>query len=112
MAWSYRVIKAQEAADHKAVLALEVRAGGADHDGQGRRTFHELRTGHQADTEGLKGVPLRQRVPDRNGDLLVGVNNLFDRQPSLVESSFENAYDRRLADIRGRMLFVSLAKEF
>lgn len=52
------------------------------------------------------------RVPWAEADLLVGVTNLFDEQPSLVESSFENAYDRRVADIRGRMLFVSLAKEF
>lgn len=55
---------------------------------------------------------LGYRIPWFEADFLVGVNNLLDEQPRLVESSFENAYDRRLADIRGRMWFVSLSKEF
>jgi iron complex outermembrane receptor protein len=52
------------------------------------------------------------RVPWAEADLMFGVNNLLDEQPQLVESSFENAYDRRVGDIRGRMFFVSLTKEF
>ena len=52
------------------------------------------------------------RIPWAEVDFLFGVNNLLDQEPNLVESSFENAYDRRLADIRGRMWFVSVSKEF
>jgi len=52
------------------------------------------------------------KIPKVEADLMVGVNNLMDEPPPLVESSFENAYDRRVGDIRGRMWFVSLNKEF
>lgn len=52
------------------------------------------------------------RIPWVEMDFLFGVNNLLDQEPRLVESSFENGYDRRLADIRGRMWFVSVTKEF
>ncbi len=52
------------------------------------------------------------RIPWVEVDFLFGINNLLDQQPNLVESSFENGYDRRLADIRGRMWFVSVSKEF
>lgn len=52
------------------------------------------------------------RIPWMEVDFLFGVNNLLDEAPNLVESSFENGYDRRLADIRGRMWFVSVSKEF
>jgi iron complex outermembrane receptor protein len=52
------------------------------------------------------------KIPKVEADLMVGVNNLLDEMPPLVESSFENGYDRRVGDIRGRMVFVSLSKEF
>lgn len=52
------------------------------------------------------------RIPKIEADLMAGINNIFDEPPPLVESSFENAYDRRIGDIRGRMWFVSLTKEF
>ena len=57
-------------------------------------------------------VRLGFKIPKVEADLMVGVNNVFDEAPPLVESSFENGYDRRVGDIRGRMLFVSLNKEF
>jgi iron complex outermembrane receptor protein len=52
------------------------------------------------------------KIPKVEADLMVGINNIFDEQPPEVQSSFENAYDRAVGDIRGRMLFVSLNKEF
>lgn len=55
---------------------------------------------------------VRYKLPKVEADLMVGVNNIFDEPPPLVQSSFENGYDRRVGDIRGRMLFVSLNKEF
>lgn len=57
-------------------------------------------------------VRLGYKIPWIEGRLMAGVNNVFDEQPPLVESSFENAYDRRLADIRGRMYFIEFTKEF
>lgn len=42
----------------------------------------------------------------------VGVNNVFDRQPPYVATSFENQYDRAIGDIRGRVWFVELSKRF
>jgi iron complex outermembrane receptor protein len=52
------------------------------------------------------------RIPWMEADFLAGVNNLFDEEPPLVVSSFENNYDRRVADLRGRMFFLSLNKKF
>jgi iron complex outermembrane receptor protein len=52
------------------------------------------------------------KIPKVEADLMVGMNNIFDEQPPAVESSFENVYDRRVGDIRGRMWFVSLTKQF
>ena len=39
-------------------------------------------------------------------------DNLLDQDPSTVYSSFENSIDRAIADPRGRMIFVSLTKQF
>ncbi len=55
---------------------------------------------------------LGYRIPYVEADLMVGVNNLFDEQPPLVISGFGDGYDRRVADIRGRMYFIELTKEF
>ena len=52
------------------------------------------------------------KIPKIETDLLVGVNNLFDVSPPLVNGSFENSYDRAVGDIRGRTFFVSLSKTF
>jgi iron complex outermembrane receptor protein len=42
----------------------------------------------------------------------VGVNNVLDRQPPYVATSFENQYDRAIGDIRGRLWFIELTKKF
>ncbi len=55
---------------------------------------------------------LGYNVPWIEANLRFGVNNFLDEQPALVQSSFENGYDRAIADIRGRMWFVSITKEF
>ncbi len=47
-----------------------------------------------------------------NMQLNVGVNNVFDRQPPYVATSFENQYDRAIGDIRGRLWFVEMSKRF
>jgi iron complex outermembrane receptor protein len=52
------------------------------------------------------------RIPWAEVEAMIGVNNVFDEQPPYVASSFENGYDRRLADIRGRTIWVSLSKKF
>ena len=44
--------------------------------------------------------------------LNVGVNNVFDRQPPYLATSFENQYDRAIGDIRGRLWYVELSKKF
>ena len=51
-------------------------------------------------------------IPKVEVQVMVGVNNLFDATPPLVQSSFENNYDRSIGDIRGRMYFVSASKTF
>jgi len=57
-------------------------------------------------------VRVGYKIPWVEADLMIGANNVFDEAPPVVLSSFENNYDRRVADLRGRMLWVSLTKEF
>jgi iron complex outermembrane receptor protein len=57
-------------------------------------------------------IRLGFKIPWAEAELMFGINNLADEQPPRVDSSFENAYDRRIADIRGRMYFLSLSKTF
>ena len=57
-------------------------------------------------------VRLGYRVPVVEVDLAVGINNILDEEPSLVQSSFEGNYDRSIGDIRGRMYFISASKTF
>jgi len=57
-------------------------------------------------------VRVGYKIPWAEADLMIGVNNIFDEAPPMVYSSFENNYDRRVADLRGRMLWVALTKEF
>lgn len=52
------------------------------------------------------------KIPYIEADFMIGCNNLLDEQPPYVISSFENGYDRRLADIRGRTIFATLSKQF
>jgi hypothetical protein len=51
-------------------------------------------------------------IPWIEAQLTVGVNNVSDVQPPKVPTSFENQYDRAIADLRGRMIFVDLSKKF
>lgn len=55
---------------------------------------------------------LGYRLPKIDAQLMIGVNNIADKQPPRVASSFENQYDRAIGDIRGRVLFVELTKKF
>jgi iron complex outermembrane receptor protein len=52
------------------------------------------------------------KLPVVDIQLTVGVNNVFDEPPPLVVTSFENGFDRAIADIRGRMWFVELSRRF
>jgi outer membrane receptor protein involved in Fe transport len=47
-----------------------------------------------------------------NTTITLGVNNVFDFSPPFVAGSFENGYDQRAANIRGRTWFVALTKRF
>ncbi len=47
-----------------------------------------------------------------NTTITLGVNNVFDFSPPFVAGNFENGYDQRTANIRGRTWFVALTKRF
>jgi len=47
-----------------------------------------------------------------NTTITLGVNNVFDFSPPFVAGNFENGFDQRQANIRGRLWFVALAKRF
>jgi iron complex outermembrane recepter protein len=47
-----------------------------------------------------------------NTTITVGVNNVFDFAPPFVAGAFENGYDQRQANIRGRTWYVALTKRF
>jgi hypothetical protein len=47
-----------------------------------------------------------------SAEVLLAVNNIFDEQPSYVATSWENAHDRAIADIRGRMYSIELNAKF
>lgn len=51
-------------------------------------------------------------IPKIEAELTVGVNNITDKQPPFIASSFETQSDRAITDIRGRMVFVQLNKKF
>jgi iron complex outermembrane receptor protein len=57
-------------------------------------------------------VRLGFKIPWAETDFMFGINNLADQEPPKVYASFENGYDRRIGDIRGRMYFLSLSKTF
>jgi iron complex outermembrane receptor protein len=57
-------------------------------------------------------VRIGYKLPVADIQLTVGVNNVFDEPPPLVVTSFENGFDRAIADIRGRMWFVELSRRF
>jgi iron complex outermembrane recepter protein len=47
-----------------------------------------------------------------NTTITLGVNNIFDFAPPFVAGAFENGYDQRVANIRGRTWYVALTKRF
>jgi iron complex outermembrane recepter protein len=47
-----------------------------------------------------------------NTTLTLGLQNVFDEDPSFVAGSFENGYDESLATIKGRFWYVQLKKRF
>lgn len=57
-------------------------------------------------------IRIGYKIPFIEAQLTVGSNNVTDEQPPKVLTSFENQYDRAIADLRGRMLFVELSKRF
>ena len=40
------------------------------------------------------------------------MNNVFDQDPPFVAQAFENGYDERQANIRGRVWYAALKKLF
>jgi iron complex outermembrane recepter protein len=47
-----------------------------------------------------------------NTTITLGVNNVFDFSPPFVAGNFENGFDQRTANIRGRTWYVALTKRF
>jgi hypothetical protein len=47
-----------------------------------------------------------------NITITLGMNNVFDQDPPFVAGQFENGYDQRVANIRGRVWYVALTKRF
>ena len=47
-----------------------------------------------------------------NTTITLGMNNVFDQDPPFVAGNFENGYDQRIANIRGRVWYVALTKRF
>jgi outer membrane receptor protein involved in Fe transport len=47
-----------------------------------------------------------------NATITLGMNNVFDLAPPFVAGAFENGYDQRTANIRGRTWYVALTKRF
>jgi outer membrane receptor protein involved in Fe transport len=47
-----------------------------------------------------------------NTTITLGMNNVFDQDPPFVSGAPENGYDERQANIRGRVWYVALKKQF
>src|SRR5437868_1363963 len=56
--------------------------------------------------------PCGRRAWLNNTTITLGVNNVFDFAPPFVAGAFENGYDQRTANIRGRTWYVALKKRF
>ncbi len=57
-------------------------------------------------------IRIGYKIPKIEADLTIGSNNVFDRQPPFIATSFETQSDRAITDIRGRMIWVELSKKF
>jgi len=44
--------------------------------------------------------------------ITLGMNNVFDLSPPFVDGTFQDGYDPRQANIRGRTWYVALKKRF
>ena len=55
---------------------------------------------------------LGYKIPVIEANFMFGINNLANRNPSIVLSSFENNFDRAVANPQGRTFFFSMSKEF
>ena len=47
-----------------------------------------------------------------NTTITLGMNNVFDQDPPFVAGTFQDGYDPRQANIRGRVWYVALKKRF
>jgi outer membrane receptor protein involved in Fe transport len=47
-----------------------------------------------------------------NTTITLGMNNVFDQDPPFVTNNNENGYDEWNANIRGRIWYVALTKQF
>jgi len=47
-----------------------------------------------------------------NTTITLGMNNVFDLSPPFVDGAFQDGYDPRQANIRGRTWYVALTKRF
>jgi outer membrane receptor protein involved in Fe transport len=47
-----------------------------------------------------------------NTTITLGMNNVFDQDPPFVSTNSENGYDEWNANIRGRIWYVALKKQF
>lgn len=74
--------------------------------------YRENQNGREVEAYQTFDLRAGYKIPWIEADLLFGVNNILDEPPPVVVSSFENQFDRRNTDIRGRMYFVSLSKTF
>jgi len=47
-----------------------------------------------------------------NTRVTLGMNNVFDQDPPFVSAAFQDGYDPRQANIRGRVWYVAIKKRF
>jgi iron complex outermembrane receptor protein len=56
--------------------------------------------------------PCGWRASLNNTTVSLGMNNVFDLSPPFVDGTFQDGYDPRQANIRGRIWYVALKKDF
>jgi len=60
----------------------------------------------------LTRTVFREPHPATTTTITLGVDNVMDLSPPFVDGEFENGYDERQANIRGRVWYVALKKRF